>query len=82
MANIWKHKLDPEVRNEVFGVRALSVGLQEGEMVAWVEVAELGDTHTIDIEIAGTGWKAPNGRFFGTVQQGAYVWHAYVRGEK
>ena len=60
--------------------RPISVAMQGGKVVMWVEVDTSHPVEEQYVYSVGTGFGSPpkNCRFVGTVQQGPYVWHIYA----
>jgi hypothetical protein len=63
------------------GAKPLYADLQHGEIVWWAEVDPEAPTLRVDVITVGTGWDIPeSAKHVGTVLDGAFVWHVYVRG--
>jgi hypothetical protein len=84
--NIWKYPLrvtDRQVIQMPAGAKPLHVGVQNEELMLWVEVVTTNHKESVEVRIYGTGWELPSnpGKYLGTFfsGQGAFVWHVYLR---
>lgn len=88
MKTIWKFPLAITDEQSVMvpkGARALSVGIQDGQLVMWCEVVPGQDTIFATVSVRGTGHPlgiADGLGFVGTaIDRGrALVWHVYADG--
>lgn len=64
------------------GAKPLLVGMQHGEICMWAEVETDKPLVPVEFHIQGTGEVLPDnpGFYQGTVFNGSFVWHIYLKG--
>lgn len=81
MSTIYKFLVRPGATEIVIpkGSEVLCVQMQNGQPHIWVKIAEDTERETIRITCYGTGWDLPGeiGKYIGTFQTGALVFHAF-----
>jgi hypothetical protein len=89
MRTVWKLKLETIDGWQKFGVpnfrNVLHVGLQDGNICAWVERDDYwaNNDHSVELMITGTGHEVPKlCAHVGSVIQPPFVWHVWQNNEK
>ena len=85
MQAIWKFQIDDGVAEMPEGAHVLSVGVQDGKIMAWALVDTDAPKEGRLFRIYGTGMllgplstaRAYESRFLGTVFSGPFVWHVF-----
>ena len=84
MRTVWKFPAPAPGRNMQIDVpgfpRPLAMGKQGDEYVWWGEVDDEDGLRPVELLTLGTGWEVPrDAAHIDTIQEGAFVWHLYVR---
>lgn len=85
MKTIYKYPLILEGRQTLalplMFFTPLDVQFQGDQLCLWALVEPDSQTFTVDIYIYGTGQTIPGlpGEYLGTVQQGQFVWHVFMK---
>lgn len=93
MKVIYKYEIRPDSTKDAsfeirvvtkLGAKPLYVALQNGIPCVWMEVDKARASTTITLYSVGTGFGAvpDDGEYLGTIIEGPYVWHIYVKKEK
>lgn len=61
-----------------YGAKALSVGMQDGNVCLWAEVSDSAPLIPYELVVCGTGYPIPfELLYIGTAFDGGFVWHVY-----